>query len=147
MAGCLAAKRSACRALASLSGLETALLSALIQLLYQPSHRLLVLLVLAIGGQAPQLRGDGGGQVVDLVVDQGGFSTGNLIPLLVCRIRACSPSGSELGVEPGVADGLVPIDVESAGDVRQQFGQLRGVPGAAAAAHLLNGVHTPFVSL
>jgi hypothetical protein len=31
--------------------------------------------------------------------------------------------------------------------VRQQFGQLRGVPGAAAAAHLLNGVRTPFVSL
>ena len=147
MAGCLAAKRSACRALASLSGLEPALLSALIQLLYQPSHRLPVLLVLAIGGQAPQLRGDGGGQVVDLVVDQGGFSTGNLIPLLVCRIRACSPSGSELGVEPGVADGLVPIDVESAGDVLQQLGQLHGVPGAAAAARLLEGVRTPFVSL
>jgi hypothetical protein len=55
MAGCLAAKRSACRALASLSGLETALLSALIQLLYQPSHRLPVLLVLAIGSQAPNL--------------------------------------------------------------------------------------------
>ena len=76
MAGYLAAKRSACRALASLSGLEPALLSALIQLLYQPSHRLPFLLVLAIGGQAPQLRGDGGGQVVDLVVDLGGFSTG-----------------------------------------------------------------------
>src|SRR5215211_7212034 len=122
MAGCLAAKRSACRALSSLSGLAPA----------RPARA-------CDRRSSPQLRGDGGGQVVDLVVDQGGFSTGNLIPLLVCRIRACSPSGSELGVEPGVADGLVPIDVESAGDVLQQLGQLHGVPGAAAAARLLEG--------
>jgi hypothetical protein len=45
MAGCLAAKRSACRALASLSGLESALPGELLQLLHQPWHRLLILLL------------------------------------------------------------------------------------------------------
>jgi hypothetical protein len=55
--------------------------------------------------------------------------------------------GSELRREPGVADGLVPVDVEGAGHVREELGQLDGVPGAAAVARLLKGVRTPFVSL
>jgi hypothetical protein len=48
--------------------------------------------------------------------------------------RPCCRECSELRVEPGVADGLVPVDVEPAGDMRQQLGQLHGVPGATAAA-------------
>ena len=47
--------------------------------------------------------------------------------------------------EPGVADGLVPVDVEAASDMRQQLGQLHGVPGAAAAPRLLEAVGAPFV--
>ena len=47
----------------------------------------------------------------------------------------------------GVAGGLVPIDVESAGHVRQQLGQPHGVPGPAAAARLLEGVGAPFVGV
>ena len=43
----------------------------------------------------------------------------------------------EVGVESGVAGGLVPIDVEFAGHGGQQLGQLHGVPGAAPAPRVL----------
>ena len=54
---------------------------------------------------------------------------------------------SELGVEPGVAGGLVPVDIEPPGYVGQELGQLHGVPGPAAAPRLLEGVGAPFVCL
>src|SRR5215212_8617333 len=57
--------------------------------------------------------------------------------------RARFPSGSELSVEPGVADGLVPVDVEPTGDMGQELSQLHGVPGATAAARLRKGVGAP----
>src|SRR5215212_1421517 len=74
-----------CRLRWRLSRLQLPLLGELFQLLQQPPHRLLVLLpefppdrvvglavllVLLIGGNPLQLRGDGRDQVVDLVVDQ-----------------------------------------------------------------------------
>ncbi len=55
-------------------------------------------------------------------------------------------SVSRLGVESGVAGGLVPVNVQSAGHMGQQLGQLHGVPGAAAP-RLLEGVGAPFVRL
>jgi hypothetical protein len=39
-----------------------------------------------------------------------------------------------------VAGGLVPVDIESSGHMRQELGQLHGVPGATTAARLLEGV-------
>jgi hypothetical protein len=92
-----------------------------------------------------QLREDGGDQVVDLVVDQGVFSTGNLIPMLLCGVKACVLSGPELAVESGIARGLVPVDAEGASHVSEELRQLHGVPGAAAPARLLEGVRTPVV--
>jgi hypothetical protein len=52
---------------------------------------------------------------------------------------------SKLGREPSVAGGFIPVDIQPARHVREQFGQLHGVPGAAAAARLLEGVGAPFV--
>ncbi len=57
------------------------------------------------------------------------------------------PACSRFGVEPSIAGGLVPVDVKPAGYVRQQLGQLHGIPGAAAAPRLLEGVRAPFVGL
>jgi hypothetical protein len=62
-----------------------------------------------------------------------------------CGVRFCFPSGSEFRCEAGVPRGLVPINVQPAGHVRQQLGQLHGVPGAAAATCLLERVRAPFV--
>ena len=59
----------------------------------------------------------------------------------------CCEVLSQLGVEPSVACGLAPVDVQPASYVRQQLGQLHGVPGAAAAPHLLEGVGALFMSL
>jgi hypothetical protein len=41
---------------------------------------------------------------------------------------------SRLGVETGIARGLVPVDVHPTGHMGQQLGQLHGVPGATTAA-------------
>jgi hypothetical protein len=61
------------------------------------------------------------------------------------RLKRCCEAHLELGVESGVAGGLVPVDVEPAGHMGQQLGQLHGVPGAAPAARLREGVGAPFV--
>jgi hypothetical protein len=44
-----------------------------------------------------------------------------------------------------VAGGLVPVDVEPAGQVRQQLGQLHGISDPAAAPLLLEGVSVTLV--
>ena len=69
------------------------------------------------------------------------------MPKLCHWITADCTERSNLGIEPGVARRLISIDVEPAGYVRQQFGQVHDVPGTATAARLLEGVCTPFVSL
>ena len=82
----------------------------------------------------------------------GGVRAGGQDALLSSRVPSsvrgpCCQECSRLGGEPGVAGGLVPVDVEPAGHVGQQLGQLHGVPGATAAACLLEGVGAPLVGL
>jgi hypothetical protein len=71
----------------------------------------------------------------------------DLEPLNSTVANAPGRGHSELGREPGIARGFVPVDVEPACHVRQQLSQLHGVPGAAAAPRLLEGVSAPFVGL
>jgi hypothetical protein len=79
-----------------------------------------------------------------------GYLDAEMIASDACRIEAdCAGSFAvprlRLRCEPGEANRLVPVDVEPARHVRQQFGQFHGVPGAAAAPRLLEGVGAPFV--
>ncbi|MBW3633293.1 MAG: hypothetical protein KY456_09720 [Chloroflexi bacterium] len=48
---------------------------------------------------------------------------------------------SDHGIEPGVAGGLVPINVERACHMGEEFGQFPGVPGAAPAPRLPTKAH------
>jgi hypothetical protein len=49
--------------------------------------------------------------------------------------------------QTGVARGFVPVDLEGAGDMGQQLGQLHGVPGATAAPRLLEGMGAALVGV
>ncbi len=62
-------------------------------------------------------------------------------------MRASARTRLWLSGNSGVAYRLVPVDVEFVGHVRQELGQLHGVPRAATAARLLEGVRAPCVGL